>query len=520
MHSRLFLLVSLALAASTSPTSSATSIQGTHTISRSSTHTYSTSSVSATPTASKNYTFLCEANSRNVSTWAEYDMDDWLRQLSNNMTNDGQTFLHYIRGDTPGVSDFECNMGQPCNLVSDSGGCTAVIDEKTPKNWFVIYAIQNFHTWIGDIIDAIQEAQINFGGMTDYLTNYFVAHNFTMAASTWRNSALSGSMTVLSTIMTLATTFLAGPLGAAINGYRLLGSLATLVGAGATLDTAHLGALLSATVGVIQNELLVVANTEQYVIATTNAVIQGVTQLGNNTILSPAYNPPIVSEKYYKNTTGILGFLENGAFAQEPSSGTKFSITNSTIKSLYSVVVSNMWNQQGVYIVNCSDLYDDRGLSYADMKIDKNDISRTTFNGSTYFVMMMTEGKNPSDAYDPVPGVAELSVLGLTLEEMITASGYSQLNGGFNYTYTEKDTLNAFNGEGGPPGGIYASIPICQLADLVVVGENSWKYTCDSDECVFKRVVNAACPGQTAVASNGTTESWPIKLYSDTWSPE
>lgn len=109
---------------------------------------------------------------------------------------------------------------------------------------------------------------------------------------------------------------------------------------------------------------------------TTDSLIQAVTAMGNNTILTPAYNTPVTTESYWKNSTGIIQYLLGGAFATEPSSASKFSITNQTIKAIYSVAVSNIWNQQGVYIVNCSNLYDDRGLNYSMMHIDKGDLTR------------------------------------------------------------------------------------------------------------------------------------------------
>ena len=111
---------------------------------------------------------------------------------------------------------------------------------------------------------------------------------------------------------------------------------------------------------------------------TTNAMIQAVTFLGNAAINVPAYNPPVVVDSYWQNETGIIPFLLGGAFASKPSPDSKTTVTNDTVRAIYSIAVSNLWNQQGVFIVYCGQLYNDRGLSYSAMDI-KNDITRLVF---------------------------------------------------------------------------------------------------------------------------------------------
>ncbi|KAJ5578672.1 uncharacterized protein N7459_007636 [Penicillium hispanicum] len=406
------------------------------------------------------------------------------------MPNDGDTFTEYMINQTAGLSGFECYMNEDCGEpTSEYDGCPQGPDEKNPMKWFYFYAARNYQIWNTQILQAIEYADVDFATNVNLLTVDFVSHDYTASASTWKNSVISGTLSALSAIITLATTFLAGALGAAIDVFRLIGGLASLGSGASTIGNGILHDIIHATVEIVADELSEAETAAMYVSNTTTALKKAVIAMGNDAMNSPAYNPPVVSEFYFQNKTGILTMLADGAFAETPPSDSVFNISAKTLQAIYSIAISNLWNQQGVYLVNCSDIADPSGGFYSAMNINKNDLTRTIIGKDTIIALKHTDGKAPNEAYDPVPGADKLSIVGLNMTGMILASAWSQRKAGYNATWSASDGLAALTSDDPPPYGLFATLPICTLVNKAVPGASSWHGTnlCD-DEVGLPRI--------------------------------
>ncbi|KAJ5591959.1 uncharacterized protein N7459_002328 [Penicillium hispanicum] len=343
---------------------------------------------------------------------------------------------------------------------------------------------------------AILNAQLDFATTEDLLTSFVSEDYGEPASSTWENSAISGSLSALSAFITLATTFMAGPLGAAVDTLKLIGGLASLGSAGATIGTGVLGAIIHQSVEIMERELRTAATAAEYVNQTVTSMRLAVIGMANDALYSPAYNPPVVSDNYYQNHTGIFSWLQGGVFAQEPPSNTEFKLTAKVLVAIYAIAVSNMWTQQFVYFVNASDLWDtSSGTTFANMSISHKDMSRTVIGKDTIIAIKHTDGAAPDQPYDAVPGVNALEQLGLTLAMMYESSAWAQTTGkGFNRTWTGSESVKALTGydgddldidnsyDNGPPNGIFANIPVCHLKGLIIQGRDNWGENLCGDE--------------------------------------
>ena len=178
----------------------------------------------------------------------------------------------------------------------------------------------------------------------------------------------------------------------------------------------------------------------------------------------PAYNPPTVHSQFRFNHSGIVQYIKGGSFASPPPSSLHFDVTNATAKAIYSLAITDMWSQQGVFIVNASSgdagVWNTRGLAFSSIGLPKNDITKYEFGGNTYFFMKYTKGKAPDETYDLVPGLDQIGVAGITEEDIILSSAQSQSLYGFNHTWTMDDASNA------PTNGVFFNLPICPFKDL------------------------------------------------------
>ncbi|KAJ5831794.1 hypothetical protein N7474_000105 [Penicillium riverlandense] len=435
------------------------------------------------------------------------------------MTSGKESFLDYLVQHTTGISEFHCEIGrylfsgQDCDLTETAQGCnTAPISN--PQNWALIYGIRNFHNWVNGMLTAIDSAQTNMNTMNGYMQAYFTTHNFTLAAQTYQNSLVSGSMSALSGLLTLAKLALPE-----LNAITAAGALATLGGAGATMDTGILGSIMSETVGVIETQLKEIGNMDKWLYHVFEAMRYAVIDWGNSTINGIAY----FSEDdmyYYLDPSGVVDWLNGGAFAQDISETYQLTIDNAAMKSVFAVAVSDLWVQEEVFIVNTTDAWTFTGDDYATLNIDKNDMTRVTYNDQVYFFVKNTDGAAPDSAYDPVPGIDNLKELGLSTTEVIEASAYTLNHIGFNSTWDPKGALSAMTSDDPPPGGLFMNIPICQLGILEAPSVDLFTQGCSTvdiaAECDFKRYINWSCSKQIQT-TNGVVQPWPYKMYDPDW---
>lgn len=61
---------------------------------------------------------------------------------------------------------------EPCHISLSQEQCLGG-DGINPQYYFVLYAIQNFHDWIGQVLDAIRQAQTAFAMQsTNFITTF------------------------------------------------------------------------------------------------------------------------------------------------------------------------------------------------------------------------------------------------------------------------------------------------------------------------------------------------------------
>lgn len=210
-----------------------------------------------------------------------------------------------------------------------------------------------------------------------------------------------------------------------------------------------------------------------------------VVQFGEDNINGIAANPPVTKDEYKKNETGIVSFLEGGAFASMINEDVDIKLKNETMKTLYAVAINEMWKQEQVYIVNTTGVMAPRGGSFELMKLDDDDIHRVNLDGTTFFLIKYSKDKSPAKKYEKVPGVDQLEHLGLTVEEVIHSSAYTMSKGGFNWNPSPEEWMSYSKHKAdAPPANIFMNLPVCQFGSFglseYTTDVYNWKSICTS----------------------------------------
>lgn len=185
---------------------------------------------------------------------------------------------------------------------------------------------------------------------------------------------------------------------------------------------------------------------------------------------------------YYDNPTGIVSWIKNGSFAEslQDSFNYTVSVEASTLKAIYAAALNNLWVAQGVYMVNTTNGWTYAWSNYTSLQIDKKDMAPSQYNDEVFYVIKHTDGRAPDQAYDKVPGIDDLGNLGLDIKDVIAASAWSMSKIGFNTSWPVDEAMPYLTKGGGPPGGLFMTIPICQLGEMPNPPLELFQTTCNT----------------------------------------
>ncbi|KAJ5180282.1 hypothetical protein N7492_003492 [Penicillium capsulatum] len=220
----------------------------------------------------------------------------------------------------------------------------------------------------------------------------------------------------------------------------------------------------------------------------TNGLLTAFKTFGDNAINQPAWNPPVASQPYYVNETGIVSLLQGGTFAVDGPDSVALSqsldLNKHTLTTVYAGALNVFWKD--VYIVNMTSIslmanYSD--IEWLRLNVDPSKkFWEQPHNAQTFGFIYNEPDVKPSSKWKKPPGLDQLEILGLNLTGILASSIWFQNRYGFGASWSTNDTLNSYtrnNGTDRPPNDIHMTLPVCQLAML------KYEYNTDgiSNEC-------------------------------------
>ncbi|KAJ5577542.1 uncharacterized protein N7459_006506 [Penicillium hispanicum] len=165
---------------------------------------------------------------------------------------------------------------------------------------------------------------------------------------------------------------------------------------------------------------------------------------------------------------GIVKWIQDGSFTTQISDDWTINLDAKSSRAATAAGINLEWLEEEMYFVNTTDAltwgwdnYTESGLN-----LDKNDMYRVNLGDEIWLAIKHTNGTGPADAYSPPPGWTMLDKLSLTGEEVVNASVWSQHKIGFNTTWEPTLAQSYLYSDDSPPGDIFMTIPVCQLAQM------------------------------------------------------
>ena len=236
------------------------------------------------------------------------------------------------------------------------------------------------------------------------------------------------------------------------------------------------------------------AKVTEYMQQVLNATYEGYVKWGDD-MLNGIVKQGGDLGKFSDQDDGIVKWIKEGSFTTKISDDWYMNIDAAAVKAASAAAVDRFY-KEGAYLVNTTngwtwawDNYTESGLN-----LDKNDMYREYFGDEIWLVIWHTNDTGPNSAYHLTPGWSILDQLSLTATEVINSSAWSQSKIGFSDGW-DLDLQQSYLEKGDvPPGGIWMTIPICQLGQMPAPADLSGRTCMNIKTAAEVNSIPGVCP--------------------------